>query len=128
MGKAAKRKVAKWTKEKAPAATKKKRKAIKVPVKRKRQSSSPMEEEQGEDVEEEEEEEEEEVKEKGKKVRGHKREYEAHNISMSVEGTADKNQPFFTRFDPDSYTDSREAARDLLRMIISPLTIEKFNR
>ncbi len=62
-------------------------------------------------------------------VRSPMKEYGAHQISMSASGEcAEDGEPFFAKFDPDSYKDSREASRELLKMMISPVQIDQFLR
>ena len=36
--------------------------------------------------------------------------------------------PFHSQFNPDNHQDSRVAARELFRLLISPLSVEKFYR
>lgn len=43
----------------------------------------------------------------------------------SVDG-ADMLVPFFTQFDPDSYEDSRNAGRELFRLLINPFPLDDF--
>lgn len=43
----------------------------------------------------------------------------------SVDG-ADMLVPFFTQFDPDSHEDSRNAGRELFRLLINPFPLDDF--
>ena len=43
-------------------------------------------------------------------------------------GAITLDTPFYSQFNPESYSDSCEAAKDLFRMLINPLPIDKFFR
>lgn len=48
-----------------------------------------------------------------------------HLEVRSVDG-ADMQVPFFVQFDPDSHDDSRNAGRELFRLLINPFPLDDF--
>ncbi len=125
------KKVTKWAKGKDPITRGKRKKAVKPKTKkRKKTEEDSDEDEEWVNEEEEEEEGDEEEEDVGEpNVPSPMKDYAAHNISMSASGeTAEDGEPFFSKFDPDSYEDSREASKELLKMMISPVKIDQFFR
>ena len=57
---------------------------------------------------------------------------DSQDVSTREEQTAQssevENTPFLTLFKPEVYSDSREAARELFKLLISPLPVDTFFR
>ena len=90
----------------------KRRKVLKVAKKKKRSEEETSDQEDGQTPEA-----------VNSDVCGSMMDYSTHSSSGDV-----LNTPFYQQFNPNGYKDSQEAARDLLRMLVYPLTLEKFHR